>query len=148
MSVYISSLTVSHLFGMLYLTNWSPLHRLIYSNDVYKKQTSQNFTRGYKWPFLSLVVYMLDRWIFVVSCILWVKECKEITTNSVTFTRDLVRQGHAWLYKWPFLSLVVYMLACTFPEIDAWPWRSWLLFGCIPWPRKCKKQKNNLRSSM
>ena len=22
---------------------------------------------------------------------------KEITTNSVTFTRDLVRQGHAWL---------------------------------------------------
>ena len=34
---------------------------------------------------------------FFVSCILWVKECKEITTNSVTFTRDLVRQGHAWL---------------------------------------------------
>ena len=35
--------------------------------------------------------------IFFVSCILWVKECKEITNNSVIFTRDLVRQGHAWL---------------------------------------------------
>ena len=34
---------------------------------------------------------------FFVSYILWVKECKKITTNSVTLTRDLVRQGHAWL---------------------------------------------------
>ena len=75
--------------------------------------------------------------IFFVSCILWVKECKEITTNSVTLTRDLVRQGHAW---WQV----------TFPisgSIHA-RLRSWLLFDCIPWPRICKKQKNNLRSSM
>ena len=34
--------------------------------------------------------------IFFVSCILWVKECKEITTNSVTLTRDLLRQDHAF----------------------------------------------------
>ena len=34
---------------------------------------------------------------FFVSCILWVKECNQITTNCVTLTRDLVRQGHAWL---------------------------------------------------
>ena len=25
------------------------------------------------------------------------KNATEITTNSVTFTRDFVRQGHAWL---------------------------------------------------
>ena len=34
---------------------------------------------------------------FFVSCILWVKECNQITTNCVTLTRDLVGQGHAWL---------------------------------------------------
>ena len=45
-------------------------------------------------------------------------------------------------------NLYFLYLACTFPEVDAWPWRSWLLFDCIPWPSKCKKQKNNLRSSM
>ena len=40
---------------------------------------------------------MLDRRFFFVSCIFWVKECNQITTNCVTLTRDLVRQGHAWL---------------------------------------------------
>ena len=72
-------------------------------------------TRGYKWPFLSLVVYMLDRWFFFVSCILWVKECKEITTNSVTLTRDLVRQGHAWLQvTFPISGSIYYARSMIF----------------------------------
>ena len=79
-----------------------------------------------------------------VSYILWVKECKEITTNSVTFTRDLVRQGHG-------------RLQVTVPISDSihasmYISRDWRAVGCyliaFPWPIECKKQKNNLRSSM
>ena len=89
-------------------------------------------TRGYKWPFPSLVVYMLDRWIFFVSYILWVKECKKITTNSVTFTRDLVRQGDAWLQE-------------TFPISGSIHARSMNFFfvSCILWVKECTKITNN-----
>ena len=88
-------------------------------------------TRGYKWPFLSLVVYMLDRLIFFVSCILWVKECKEIITNSETLTRDLIRQGHAWLQV-------------TFPISGSIHARSMIFFvSCILWVKECKKITTN-----
>ena len=65
------------------------------------------------------------------SCILWVKKCKEITTNSVTFTRDLVRQGHMTRSK----------IENQLRQGHASKLRSWLLFLCIPWPIECKKQK-------
>ena len=87
-------------------------------------------TRGYKWPFLSLVVYMLDRWIFFVSCILWARECKEITTISITLTRDIVRQGHAWLQV-------------TFPISGSIHARSMIFFSCIFRVIECNRITSN-----
>ena len=62
---------------------------------------------------------------------------------------------HTKKFLWMHNYIFVY-LACTFSEIDAWSWRSWLLltyeitrknygvgcyFLCIPWPIECKKPK-------
>ena len=69
---------------------------------------------------------------FFVSYILWVKECKKITTNSVTFTRDLVRQGHAWLQV-------------TFPISGSIHARSmnFLFVSYILWVKECKEITTN-----
>ena len=96
-------------------------------------------TRGYKWPFLSLVVYMLDQWIYFVSCIFWVRECNRITTNCVTLTPDLVRQSHAWLQVTFPISGSIHARSMNFFSFLAFS-GSGLLFDCIPWPRKCKKR--------
>ena len=71
---------------------------------------------------------MLDRY-FLFSCILWVKECKEITNNSVTFTRDLVRQGHG-------------LLQVTFSTSGSIHARS-MIFFCILWVKECKEITTN-----
>ena len=89
-------------------------------------------TRGYKWPFLSLVVYMLDRWFFFVSCILWARECKEITNKSVTLTRDIVRQGNAWLQVTIPISGSILARSMNF-----------FFVSCILWARECKEITTN-----
>ena len=98
---------------------------------------SVNFTRdlvrqGHAWlqmtfPISDSIHARSMNFVFV-SYILWVKECKEITTNSVPFTRDLVRQGHAWLQV-------------TFPISDSIHARSMNFFFVfyILWIKECKE---------
>ena len=79
---------------------WDGSVKVTFDDVIWHLMTSSWHPTSRKWKktslfSVSLVVYMLDRRFFFVSCIFWVRECNQITTNCVTLTRDFVRQGHA-----------------------------------------------------
>ena len=50
------------------------------------------------WPLLTLAVFVLERWNFFVSNVLWVRESIPTSHKCVTPTDDLETQGHVMLY--------------------------------------------------